>query len=35
MDHIRKALDDMMGSDRNIPLAERLTNKVNFDSPDV
>jgi hypothetical protein len=35
MDHLRKALDNMMGKDRDVPLKERMKNQKHFDSNEV
>ncbi len=35
MDHIRKELDQLMGKDRNLPLAQRLKKKEHFNDTDV
>ena len=35
MDHLRNALDYLMGKDRDLPLQERLTHQKHFDSPEA
>ena len=35
MEGLRKALDNLMGKDRNLPLREQLIRKKHFDDPDV
>ena len=35
MDHLRKALNELMGTDRNMSLAEKWKHKEHFDDPDV
>ena len=35
MEGLRKALDNLMGKDRNLPLREQILKKKHFDDPDV
>ena len=35
MEGLRKALDNLMGKDRNLPLREQIIKKKHFDDPDV
>lgn len=35
MDATRALLDELMGRDRNVPLSQRSTKKVDFRDPDV
>ena len=35
MEGLRKALDNLMGKDRNLPIKEQLLKKKHFDDPDV
>ena len=35
MEGLRKALDNLMGKDRNLPIREQLIKKKHFDDPDV